>query len=316
VGHALETLLLPSASAYVGADIVGGVLASGLLYDEGPSLLVDIGTNGEIVLKHGDQLIAAATAAGPAFEGHGLQSGLRATHGAIDTVRLNSQPSTDPIGKPVSYTTIAETRAMGVCGSGYIDFLAQGVASGIVNRAGRFNEDSNHALASHVLQANVDPDMPRDDRYKGATCLRHSKLFLLTKYHGEEVGVTESDMATLLQAKGAIAAGILTLLDNFKIKPSEVKRLYLAGGFGMHLNIPHAIAMGLLPGFTPEQVQPMGNTSLAAAYLCLIDRYLVDVLETTRQNMETIELNLDPRFEDHYIDCLSLPDTDPELISN
>src|SRR5690606_24452975 len=115
--------LLPGAAAYVGADVIAGVLASGLIYDEGPSLLVDVGTNGEIVLKYGDHLLGCATAAGPAFEGAGLSNGVRAGDGAISHVHI----SRDPL--QIEIETIRNARPMGICGSAYVDLLSAGAAS-------------------------------------------------------------------------------------------------------------------------------------------------------------------------------------------
>ena len=119
--------------------------------------------------------------------------------------------------------------------------------------------------------------------------------------------VSEVDVALLLQAKAAIGAGIETLLEIAGIRAHEISRLYLAGGFGMHLNVPNAIACGLLPGFKPEQVRVVGNTSLAGALLALIDRNTLDEMETLRERAEVIELNLVADFEDRYIEHLMLP---------
>jgi uncharacterized 2Fe-2S/4Fe-4S cluster protein (DUF4445 family) len=118
--------------------------------------------------------------------------------------------------------------------------------------------------------------------------------------------VTESDIAQLLQAKAAIAAGILTLLRTAGLTPGEVNRLYLAGGFGLHLNVAHAIACGLLPGFRPDQIEVVGNTSLGGAWLALVDRTILPEMIAAASSAEIIELNLDPRFEDTFIDQLTL----------
>ena len=115
------------------------------------------------------------------------------------------------------------------------------------------------------------------------------------------------DVALLLQAKAAIAAGVLTLLELQGLKPEDVGRVYLAGGFGLHLSVPHAIACGLLPGFRADQIEPVGNTSLGGAYLAMLDRTLAVEMDAFRTSVESIELNLDPGFEDRYLDHLALP---------
>ena len=110
----------------------------------------------------------------------------------------------------------------------------------------------------------------------------------------------------LFKAPAKLAAGFSTLLEIEGLKPSDIRKLYLAGGFGLHLNVPNAIACGLLPGFTPEQVEVVGNTSLAGAYMTLQDRGVLDELRLNRDRIEIVELNLDPSFEDRYIENLLL----------
>ena len=119
--------------------------------------------------------------------------------------------------------------------------------------------------------------------------------------------ITEPDIASLLQAKAAIAAGIVTLLRRVGMQPRDAKTLYLAGGFGMHLNLDNTIACGVLPGFTTDQIRLVGNTALAGAYLALLDQSLIAEMAHVSDRMEVIELNQDPAFEDTFIDQLTLP---------
>lgn len=284
-GAGAEVHLLPSPAAYVGADLAAGIVATGLLYAEGPVLLVDVGTNGEIIAKVGDRLIGCATAAGPAFEGAGLSSGVRGVRGAIERVQLQTQPFAADLG-----VIGDEARPIGICGSGYVDFLWEGWRGGLVQANGRFADDFV-ARAGAVVQA---------DEYG-------RKLQLHARGASGPVWVSEVDIARLLQAKAAIAAGITTLLELLGTTPGAVQVLYLAGGFGLHLSIEHAIGCGLLPGFTPAQVQVVGNTSLGGAYLALHDRSLLAEMQAACGAMEYVELNLQPGFEDAYIDQLMLP---------
>ncbi|MAE64189.1 MAG: hypothetical protein CMJ18_07920 [Phycisphaeraceae bacterium] len=275
--------LLPGAAAYIGADVCAGVLATGLAYDEGPCLLVDVGTNGEIVARCGDRLLGCATAAGPAFEGAGLACGIRAGDGAISRVRFE----TDPFG--VAVETIGGGAPEGLCGTAYIDVLAEGRRIGLLGPTGRFEEA-----------------LPKDAEWVDHG--EYGRGLLLAR--GEEDRtqfVTEPDIAALLQAKAAIAAGIGTLLDRLGLAATDVRTLYLAGGFGMYMNVEAAIDCGLLPGFVPGQVQLVGNTSLAGAFVSLLDASVLDELERIGKTMEIVELNLDPHFESRYIDMLALP---------
>jgi uncharacterized 2Fe-2S/4Fe-4S cluster protein (DUF4445 family) len=285
IPNSIPVHLLPGSAAYVGADITGGVLASGLVYEDGPSLLVDVGTNGEIVLKLGDRMYGCATAAGPAFEGSGLKCGIRAGDGAISHVCIQSDPFeviNEIIGPP-------RTKPIGICGSAYIDFLAQGFQAGLLNASGRLQASALPEDESRIIRGD------------------YGNEFILGIGQGRrQITVSEPDIARLLQAKAAIAAGIMILLGRIGVKPAEVKTLYLAGGFGMHLNIENAILCGLFPGFRMDQIQLVGNTSLAGATLSAIDSSVLRELDRIGREIEIVELNLDPEFEDTYIDQLQL----------
>jgi uncharacterized 2Fe-2S/4Fe-4S cluster protein (DUF4445 family) len=284
-GEGAKVHLLPGPAAYVGADLAAGLVATGMLYDEGPVLLVDVGTNGEIIAKIGDRLIGCATAAGPAFEGAGLTSGTRGVKGAIERITLHVDPFTAELG------VIGDVaKPIGLCGSAYVDFLWEGRRNGIVQTNGRF-ADGFVRHAGAVVQA---------DEYG-------KKLQLHARGASGPVWISEVDIARLLQAKAAIAAGINTLLGLLGVASADVKTLYLAGGFGMHLSLGHAIGCGLLPGFTPAQIQVVGNTSLGGAFLALNDRSFLAEMQGACTRMESIELNLQPGFEDAYIDQLMLP---------
>lgn len=274
--------LLPGAAAYVGADITAGVLSCGMAYRTDTCLLVDVGTNGEIVLKRGERLLGCATAAGPAFEGAGLRCGVRAGRGAISHIRLTGDLRTPEI------EVIGGDKPIGLCGTAYIDFLAQGRQAGILATNGRFTPE---AFAQGLI------DTPE-----------HAKVFRVAYARGKEpLAISEADVASLLQAKAAIAAGILCLLDQVGLRPEEVDTLYLAGGFGFHMDIDNVLGCGLLPGFRREQIHLAGNTSLAGAYLALLDSGVLAEIKRISARLEIIELNLDPHFESHYIDQLSLP---------
>ncbi|MEI6350416.1 MAG: ASKHA domain-containing protein [Verrucomicrobiota bacterium] len=278
---------LPGFAAYVGADIAAGVFATGLHYESEPTLFVDVGTNGEIVLVKGDRLYACATAAGPAFEGSGLSCGMRATEGAIEGVTISRSAESRVC---TTLKTIGDgplTSSPGICGSAYIDFLAQARGAGVLTGSGRFDSD--------VVVANPEQ-----------FCETENGRAMLLCGGGNPTRISEPDIAALLQAKAAIGAGIQILLSQEGLPAADVRKVYLAGGFGMHLDVAHAIGCGLLPGFVPEQVEAVGNTSLGGAYLAMLDRTVIEELDRIRTRAEIIELNRDPGFEDCYIDNLSL----------
>ncbi len=277
-----RVIFLPGISAYVGADISAGAACCGVRYGERPRLLVDVGTNGEILLSGPAGTLACATAAGPAFEGCGLLCGMRAAHGVVARIALR----TGPFG--VDFETIGGNNGIfhGITGSAYVDFLAEGRRIGLLSENGRFDKTFVASQPEHFRQE------------------ENGLSFLLSPGH-PDLRIGEVDVALLLQAKAAIAAGIETLLVLQEIPASEIGRLFLAGGFGLHLSVPHAIACGLLPGFREDQVSAVGNTSLGGAYLAMLDRSLA--AEMADLEVTTIELNLDPGFEDRYLDHLALP---------
>lgn len=276
--------LLPGFSAYVGADLVAGCVCTGLHHAAKPTLLVDLGTNGEILLRHGARMLATATAAGPAFEGGRMTNGTRAVAGAIAHVTFPPGPFAPRLDVIPGASGI-----LGVCGSAYVDFLAQASHSGLLQPNGRFDPDRWNEIPPAHRQENGDG--------RGIRLLAGNS----------ESTITEGDIAELLQAKAAVAAGIITVLRHAGLTPAGVHGLYLAGGFGLHLDAAAAIACGLLPGFTPAQIEVVGNTSLGGAWLALIDRTILPEMAAVSVAAEIIELNLEPGFEDSFIDHLCLP---------
>ena len=274
-----EIHLLPGISAYVGADISAGIFATKMLKSDKTSLLIDIGTNGEIVLCNKGTAFACATAAGPAFEGVGLTSGTRAIPGAVCHVAMRASPfviDIEVIG--------AKEKPIGMCGSAYIDFLASAKRSGLAGEFGRLSDDK--AFIERISSA-------------PGNAVRAVRI-------ADGVMVSEADISALLQAKAAVAAGIQILMKRAGVTADQIDTVYLAGGFGLNINIDNAIACGLLPGFVPAQIKAIGNSSLAGAYLALIDDEATAEMERYRKDIEVVELNLDPAFEDLYIDNMAL----------
>jgi uncharacterized 2Fe-2S/4Fe-4S cluster protein (DUF4445 family) len=290
--------VLPSASAYVGADIIGGAIATGLAYDQGPCLLLDMGTNGEIILKHGGRTLACATAAGPAFEGSGLTCGMLASPGAISRVRFAASTpdfeleviGAEPSGSGPSASP-RRKQPRGICGSAYIDLLAEGRRVGLIDRIGRLRFDDAAAFS------------PMKDCVRGEAAVR-----IAIDAQQQPIVLTEGDIAVLLQAKAAIAAGVLTLLERCGIEAEDVRKAFVAGAFGANLDPDHALDIGLLPAGFRGRIQAVGNTSLAAAYMVALDRHVLEYLDRCACEADVVELNLDEGFESRFIDQLVLPE--------
>jgi len=284
-GATFPWLLLPGYAAYVGADIAAGWLASGMADAEETLLFVDIGTNGEMLLQHKGRLTGCATAAGPAFEGAQLSWGTRAIPGSVSRLHGNllrrEKLEVEAVGSK-------QARATGFCGSAYLDFMSLGRECGLLTSSGRF--DTKMAEQGGLIGREGEyglcwPLQPRDP--------------------GGPV-ISEADIALLLQAKAAIAAGIHVLLERSGLTAEWVDRVLLAGGFGLNLGIRSAIGCGLLAGFRESQIEVVGNAALGGAYICLLDKGRLANLRRCTSGVEIIELNEDPEFEDTYIDNLSL----------
>lgn len=266
-----EVVLLPSASAFIGADIMAGALASDFSKAPSPALFVDIGTNGEILLNSGGKIFSASAAAGPAFEGYGLSCGMRADAGAISKVEISKSFK-------VKFETISGKAPGGICGSGYVDFLAQARRSGLIGESGRF------CSAAPLRE------------------VEKRRVFELA----EGVHVSEGDIANLLKSKAAVNAAISVLLEESGLKAGDVKSLFVAGGFGKNLNFKSAVECGLIPEFSAD-TRFLGNTSLAGAYICALDDDAISELSEFSKKIENVDLNSSESFEDAFIDSLFLP---------
>ena len=270
---------LPGVSSYVGADITAGVIASGI--DEAPklSMLIDIGTNGEIVLGNKEWLTCCSSSAGPAFEGSGVRSGVRAMEGAIQRVTI------DPKTYEVEYSTIGGTKPVGICGSGYIDILAELLKAKVIDRSG-------------VIKANL----PTKRIRQGEDGLE----FVIF----ENVVITQVDITNLIRSKGAIHTAAQVLVNKMNLKLQDIDKIYLAGGFGNYLNIEKSIWIGLLPDLDRKKFEFIGNSSLTGAKFSLLS---YDAMAKTREvarKMTYIELSVDPDFMNEYSASLFLPHTD------
>ena len=287
----------PSTSAYIGGDITSDVYVCGQQDTDEVTAMIDIGTNAEITVGNRDRLIGCAAPAGPAFEGHGLSCGMRAAVGAIDTLRLAGLTAAP------EFTVIGKTKPSGVCGSGLIDFVAQGFRAGLLTMAGRF---SPQALESCARIRRI----PHEDRELLAYEIVPAEA---TDDGLAAITITERDIAALLQAKGVIFAALQIAMKHLGKGFGQIDRFYLAGGFARHIDLGNAIAMGLLPDIPHERYSFVGNGSLAGAFLCLVDEQVRQQLPHVAALPQVVELNLDPEFMDSYTMAMFIPHADASL---
>ncbi len=284
-----EVRTLPIIGGFVGGDVTAGILATELSSVEGPALFVDIGTNGEIVLWTGDRLIAASTAAGPAFEGARISRGMRACRGAIDRVAFED-------GFRVH--VIDGTRPVGLCGSALIDLAAELLRLGGLTSDGRL-------LDPESLRPDA-PDELRERLVGGAFVLADES----ESGTDSPVLVTQRDFRELQLAAGAIRAGIQILLGQSGIEAEQLAGLFLAGGFGNFIRRDNAQRIGLLPGgVSVDRVFYQGNTSLAGARLVAISRRCAQIAEEMAAACEHVDLSSDPRFAMAFAEAMLFPET-------
>jgi len=277
----------PCVSSYVGGDIVSGIIGSGVFQTDKITLYIDIGTNGEAVVGNSEWLVATSCSAGPAFEGGGIEHGMRATRGAIEAVQID--PST---GEP-HILTIGGKPALGICGSGIIDTVAELLEAGIIGQNGKFKE----AKAGQWLRLNADGLW----EYVLA-----SQEFTAA---GQDIVITEPDIDNLMRAKGAIYAGITTLLNSVGLDLDAVEQVYVAGGFGKYLQVDRAAAIGLFPEIDPERFTFVGNGSLLGARLVSFSKDMLQAGEDVARTMTNIELSDNQFFMDEYMASLFFPHT-------
>lgn len=273
---------LPCVASYVGGDIVAGVLASKMHRNPEIALFMDIGTNGEIAVGNNEWLMTAACSAGPCFEGSGIKHGMRATEGAIESVRIDPKTYEPELG------VIGDAKPAGICGSGMIDAISEMFLTGVIDQKGKL-----------VRQRKTDRIREGEDGFE----------FVFSR-EGRDVALTEADIENIIRAKAAIYAGVSLLLKEVGFGLDAVERVYIAGGFGNYLNVERAIILGMLPDLPRDKFSFLGNTSVTGAYLCLLSESLRREAEEVASKMTYMELSASRGFMDEYLSALFLPHTD------
>jgi uncharacterized 2Fe-2S/4Fe-4S cluster protein (DUF4445 family) len=281
---------IPCIASYVGGDLVADVLVSGMSDSDDVSLLIDMGTNGEIVIGNREWLACCSASAGPAFEGGGIACGMRATHGAIEHIVFGEG------GKIAECGVIGDNKPLGLCGSGLLDVVAELLRIGCIDRTGRFvPEVCKSRLRKDGEQAEF-VVLPGGD-----TAL------------GRDIVITEADIASFIRAKGAIYTAAEALLRHTGLEFSDIRHVYVAGAFGNYLDARKAIRIGLLPDLPIERFQFIGNGSLQGAKMALLSRQAYEAMEKRiAPNMTHFELSVDPQFMNEYTGSLFLPHTNIE----
>jgi uncharacterized 2Fe-2S/4Fe-4S cluster protein (DUF4445 family) len=277
---------LPALGAYVGADIVSGVLATNIAREDKMRVFVDVGTNGEIVIGSSQRTLATAAPAGPAFEGSQIKCGMRATDGAIEGVQLGDRVELQVIGGDVA--------PIGLCGSGLVDAVAQLLTVGLLDHSGRMRSAAdvpNHPLADRLIE------------------VEGVRAFLLA----EGVYLSQRDVRELQFAKGSIATGIKILMNILGVAASELDEVYLGGSFGSYLNPESAKIIGLVPDVDVDKIIAVGNSAGEGAKIALLSYRERQVAFELPSRIEYVELSGRSDFNDAFVEVLRFPDL--ELVS-
>jgi uncharacterized 2Fe-2S/4Fe-4S cluster protein (DUF4445 family) len=284
---------LPGVASYVGADISAGVLACKIDETEKLTLFLDVGTNGETVLGSREWLVTCACSAGPAFEGAGVLSGMRATKGAIEECWISGENSTHPY-EP-TYRVIGGNKPRGICGSGLISLLAEMFLTGVVDKAGMIN----------LALAETNPRIREGE---------HGPEYVITwgtdTESGQDIAINNVDIDNLKRAKAAIYAGFTVLARSVGVPLEMVEQILIGGSFGKYINVEKAVQIGLLPDMPWDRFKFMGNTSVQGAYLALLDWRNRDRIRDIASQMTYIELSADNTFYEAFMSAMFLPHTD------
>lgn len=287
MNHRGKVILMPGIAGFIGGDTVGAMIAANFTNAKNNRLLLDLGTNGEIVLSTPRGRYTCSTAAGPAFEGAKIKDGMQAFSGAINTVKIEED---------LAYTTIDNKPAKGVCGSGLIDLVSELLKARIINTDGRINDPSsikNEKLAQRI----------KIKERKKEVIIVYAK----DSYQNEDIALTQKDIRELQLAKGAIKAGINILLKEGGISPEDIDEILLAGAFGNFVNKKSAASIGIFPKIALDNIISIGNGAGEGAIMVLSDE---DILEKEAHvyayNTKHIEISKHPDFQEEFLQGMYL----------
>jgi uncharacterized 2Fe-2S/4Fe-4S cluster protein (DUF4445 family) len=279
--------VLPNIAGHVGSDIVSVMLTTNLRELDGANIAIDIGTNGEILLAHQGKVLTCSTAAGPAFEGASIYQGMRAAKGAIEEVKITIDT--------VECKVIEGGEAIGICGSGLIDAIAQMLDVGVIDETGRLLEEQE------ALEAGISEGI--------AKRLVHSEksheFILVYRQTKEPIVVTQKDIREVQLAKGSIAAGMKTLMKIAGLMENDITRIMIAGAFGNYIRKESALRIGLLPMVDVERVISVGNAAGTGASMALLSEEASNLADTLARQVEHIELSTSMQFQEEFLDNLN-----------
>ena len=283
-----RVFLLPNIAGFVGADTVACMLATAFDTITQPSLMIDIGTNGELVMTNGTRMVTTSTAAGPAFEGAKIECGMRGSDGAISHLKETEDG--------FELEIVGNTKAVGICGSGLLDILAYLIRRGFVNSYGGFRDEDDLEDPAAIAQK---------DRL---VQIGGQKAFLLIPgsetANGADIYLSQKDIREVQLAKGAIAAGIEIMAGKLGIEPADLQAVYLAGAFGNYMDAGSACEIGMIPYELKERIHPIGNAAGEGAKLAVKNFGQYEYACRLSEMADFIELANESIFQDTFVDHL------------
>jgi uncharacterized 2Fe-2S/4Fe-4S cluster protein (DUF4445 family) len=274
--------VFPNAGSYVGGDITAGILASGMFQSDATSILIDVGTNAEVVIGNRDWMIVGAGAAGPALEEGITKIGKRARRGIIYDIKID--------GRDISCRTFDQCRPEGICGSGMVSLLYELYRAGVIDKSGAL------VPGPHVVEV-------RGERAFSITCDDADSLF-----------ITQSELQNFMKSKAAMFTLLLVLTRSVGISFRDIAKVYVSGALGTGIDAEKAAGIGMLPAWPAELVEPLGNSSLAGARLLLTDGDLVQTVNELAAKITYKHMHDDPEFMKEFLGAVFIPHTNPELL--
>jgi len=277
---------LPLIAGYVGSDAVADLMLTRIYERTECSLVIDIGTNSELMLGNSEKIVVCSAPSGPSFEGAHISSGMKAVSGAIETVTIDHGN--------VRYTTIANGKPKGICGSGIIDLVAGLFSAGIITKNGKFTDLSH----PRIIQGTV-PEflvVPKEETITN-----------------RNITITERDINEFLLAKGSLRAGWTILAQKFGISPSDITQIWLAGSFGTHINIENAMNLELIPQIDQARVVLAGETAVGGSKITLLSVSERKSIQTILKKIQYVELSVEKSFNREYLRSIPIYHTSPHL---
>ncbi len=285
---------LPNVAGFVGADAVSDLVSSGLYKDKKIGMMIDIGTNTEIIAGNNEKLISCSCASGPAFEGAHIKYGMRASTGAVERVWI------DPAGGEVLLRTVDDSQPRGICGSGIVDAISEMFKAGMLDSTGRLVPASGEERIRKLQSGGHEFVLA----WAAETAMK------------EDITITQHDIQEIQLAKAAIFTGVAVLMKKLKLRCSDLSRVYAAGAFGTYVDASSAINIGMYPDVPVERIKFIGNAAGSGARMCLKSTKMRDLADELSRKVKYIELAAEPSFQNEFAQAMFLPHRDISRFPN